>query len=209
MSRQPSLRSLLFCAALSSVPMLSGCFPVVAAGVGTAALAAIDRRTTGAQVEDEGIELRAANQISQRLGDKAHINVTSFNRIVLLTGEVHDEAARSQLEVIVSGLQNVKGVSNEAVVGMISSLTDRSNDALITSKVKARFVDASRFNAVHVKVVTEASVVYLMGLVTRTEADAAKQIASTTSGVKRVVAVFDIITDAQARELDSGGRAKK
>ena len=193
------------CAAM--VPQLQGCFPLIAAGAGTAALSAlsvIDRRTTGTQVEDEGIELRASNRIGERYGDKAHVNVTSFNRNVLLTGEVPDENSRTALEKLVLGVPNVRGTTNDVAVAGASSLTSRSNDSFLTSKVKARFVDANRFNAVHVKVVTENSVVYLLGLVTQKEADAAVEIARTTGGVRKVIKVFEYCreTDEACRPRD-------
>ena len=187
------------CAAM--VPQLQGCFPMLAAGAGTAAFSIVDRRTTGTQVEDEGIELRASNRISERYGDKAHVNVSSFNRSVLLTGEVPDENARGALEKLVLGVPNVRGVTNDVAVAGAASLASRSNDAFITSKVKARFVDAGKFNAVHVRVVTENSVVYLLGLVLQREADAAVEIARTTGGVRKVVKVFEY-----CRETDDACR---
>ena len=173
------------------LPQLQGCFPMIAAGAGTAALSVIDRRTTGTQVDDEGIELRISNRAGERVGDKGHVSVTAYNRNVLLTGEVPDESARVALEKIALGVPNVRGVTNELVVAGNPSLTARSNDAFLTSKVKARFVDAGKFNAVHVKVVTENGVAYLLGIVTQKEGDAAVEIARTTSGVRKVVKVFE------------------
>ena len=170
---------------------LQGCFPVVAAGAGTAVLSTLDRRTSGTQLEDEGIELRAGNRISERYGDKAHVTVISYNRAVLLSGEVPDAAARSEVEKIVRAVPNVRAVTNELVIGGPSSLGARSNDAILTSKVKARFVDANKFNPLHVKVVTESSVVYLLGIVTDREAADATEIARTTGGVKKVVRLFE------------------
>jgi osmotically-inducible protein OsmY len=170
---------------------LQGCFPVVAAGAGTAVLSAVDRRTSGTQIEDEGIELRATNRVSERYGDKVHTNITSYNRAVLVTGEVPDAAAKAEIEKMVRAVPNVRGVTNDLQVAGLSGLGQRSNDAFITSKVKARFVDASKFNAVHVKVVTEAGVVYLMGIVTEREAGDAVEIARTTGGVRKVVKVFE------------------
>ncbi len=187
------------------VPVLQGCFPVVAAGAGGAVLSALDRRTSGTQVEDEGIELRAGARLREKLGNRANINVTSFNRNVLLTGQVADEATRGEASVILAGVPNVRGVSNETEIAGVSSLTQRSNDALITSKVKARILDAQRVSANHVKVVTEMSKVYLMGLLTETEAKAAKEIAASTGGVAKVVAIFEIVTPEEARRLDQAG----
>lgn len=184
---------LALCAAMA--PQLQGCFPMIAAGAGTVALSAIDRRTTGTQVEDEGIELRASNRISERHGDKVHVNLTSFNRSVLLTGEAPDANTRAALEKIVLEVPNVRSVTNDVAVAGNASLASRSNDAFLTSKVKARFVDANRFNAVHVKVVTENGAVYLLGLVTQKEADAAVEIARTTGGVRKVIKVFEYCRD--------------
>jgi osmotically-inducible protein OsmY len=175
-----------------SVLVLQGCELALIGAGGAAAVTAIeDRRTAGAQIEDEGIELRAGNRISERFGDKAHVNVTAFNRWVLLTGEAPDEAARAEMEKLAAGVPNVRGVSNEVQVSGVSSLTSRASDSFITSKVKARFVDARKFSPVHVKVVTEAGIVYLMGVVTEKEADDAVEVARTTGGVRKVVKIFE------------------
>lgn len=173
------------------VTSLQGCFPVVAAGAGAAVVSAVDRRTSGTQVEDEGIELRASNRISERFGDKVHINVTSYNRAVLLTGEAPDAAAKAEIEKIVRAVPNVRGITNDVQIAGNASLGSRSNDAFITSKVKARFLDADKFNVVHVKVVTEGGVVYLLGVVTEKEAADAVEIARTTGGVRKVVRMFE------------------
>jgi osmotically-inducible protein OsmY len=194
-----NLRTLTLLAAL--VPLLSGCFGAAVVGVGAGALAYADRRLTEVQFTDEGIEIRAVNRISEKFGDRVHVNVTSYNRTVLLTGEVPDAAAKAEVEKVVAGVQNVKAISNELQVAGNSSLSSRSNDVYLTSKVKARFIDANRFAANHVKVVTEDAVVFLMGLVTHAESAAAVEIARTTGGVKKVVRVFEIISDAEARRL--------
>ncbi|MBM3351942.1 MAG: BON domain-containing protein [Betaproteobacteria bacterium] len=178
-------------AALLALP-LAGCVEMAAVGLGAAALSYEDRRTTGAQVEDEGLELRAANRIGERYGSKVHVNVTSFNRFVLLTGEAPDQATKAAIEKLVLELPSKpRGVSNELRVAGSSSLTARSNDTLITGKVKARFLDAKKFNPLHVKVVTEAATVYLMGIVTQAEASAAVEVTRTTGGVAKVVKVFE------------------
>lgn len=177
---------------------LSGCLGVAAVGVGTAALSAVDRRTTGAQVDDEGIELRAGNRVNERFGDKVHFNITSYNRSALLTGEVPDEVAKSEIEKIVTGTANVRSVTNDLQVAGGASLSSRASDATITGKVKARFLDANQFNAFQVKVVTEASVVYLMGIVTESEAAAAVEVARTTGGVRKVVKVFEYCKPSDA-----------
>jgi osmotically-inducible protein OsmY len=171
--------------------LLQGCIEMAVVGAGAAVVSVENRRTTGAQFEDESIELRAANRIRERFGDKAHINVTSYNRAVLLTGEAPEERIKAEAEKIVLGLANVRGVTNEIQIEGSSSLGSRSNDGFITSKVKARFVDASRFNVLHVKVVTESGIVYLLGIVTEKEADAAVEIARTTGGVRKVVKIFE------------------
>jgi osmotically-inducible protein OsmY len=184
------------------VPALQGCFPLVATGVGTGALMVSDRRSSGAYVEDEAIEWKAAAQIKEKLGDHVHVNVTSYNRNVLLTGEAPDAGMRDQLPRLISVVPNVRGVTNDVQVAGHSSLTSRSNDTLITSKVKARMIDSASVQANQIKVVTEASTVYLMGMVTQQEADAATQVARTTDGVKKVVRVFEYISADEARRLD-------
>ncbi len=189
-------RTLILLAVL--VPVLSGCFGAAAVGVGAGALIYADRRQAETIVTDEGIEIRTGNGISEKFGSNTHVNVTSYNRTVLLTGEVPDAAAKAEIEKITSTVAHVKAISNELQIGTVSTLSSRSNDTYITSKVKARFIDASQFSANHVKVVTEAGVVYLMGFVTQKEANAAVEVARTTGGVKKVVRVFEIISDADA-----------
>ncbi len=184
-------------------PALSGCFGAAVVGVGAGALLIADRRPTETYLTDEGIEVRSGTRIKERFGDKVHVNVGSFNRSALLTGEVPDAAAKAEVEKIVSGVPNLKSISNELQIAGISSLGSRSNDAYITSKVKARFVDANKFAVNHVKVITEAGTVYLLGLVTRQEADAAVEIARTTGGVLKVVRVFEIVSDEKAQQLDN------
>jgi len=177
--------------ALLSALGLQGCVGVAVVGAGSAAVSAMDRRTTGVQIEDERIELVSSNRYGEKFGDKAHINITSYNRNVLLTGEVADAAARNEVEKIVRGVPNVRGITNDLQVGPLATLSSRASDAGTTGKVKARFVDAGKFNAVHVKVVTEASVVYLLGIVTEAEAGDAVEVARTTGGVRKVVKVFE------------------
>jgi osmotically-inducible protein OsmY len=180
----------LICA-LSAGLLLQGCVPV-AAVVGGATVGSInDRRTSGTQIDDEGIELRASNRISERFGSLAHVNVTAFNRSVLLTGEVPNAATKAEIEKLVSGVTNVRGVTNDLQVAGSSALTSRANDTYLTSKVKARFVDVNHFNPFHVKVVTENSTVYLLGIVTEAEAKSATEIARTTGGVRKVVRLFE------------------
>jgi len=176
---------------LAVVPVLQGCFPVVATGVGAGALMAVDRRTSGAYVEDEGIELKASNLIENKFKDKVHVNVTSYNRRILLTGEAPSEAVKLEAEQVVKGVANVVGVTNEIAIGDLTSFSSRSNDTYITSKVKARMLDARKFSANNVKVVTENGVVFLLGLVNNKEAEDAVEITRTTSDVKKVVKVFE------------------
>ena len=191
------------------LPALQGCFPAVAAGVGTGVMATLDRRSRGTQTEDESIEWKAGSRIGDKLRDRGHFNFTSYDRKVLISGEVASAEIKAEAENIVAGIPNVRGVYNELVVGPSSSLTDRSNDSFITSKVKSRSVDNGKFNPLHVKVVTEAGTVFLLGMLTQAEADAAIQVARTTSGVKKVVPLFEILTPSKARELDATQSDKK
>jgi osmotically-inducible protein OsmY len=181
---------------------LSACVPLLMGGavVGTA-LVATDRRTSGAQLEDEGIELRAASRLREALGDRAHINVTSFNRRVLISGEVPTEPDRQLVEQTVSRVENVRAVVNELAVLGNSGLTQRSNDSLITGKVKAGLVDSKDLFANAFKVSTERGTTYLMGRVTQREADRATEVARTTGGVQKVVKVFEIISEDELRNL--------
>lgn len=192
---------LLLLAALA--PGLVGCVPAAAVGAGAGALMITDRRHAETYLSDEGIEIRAANRIGEKFGDRAHVNVTSYNRMVLITGEAPDAAARGEVEKIVGGVPNVRTIANELQVAGTSSLAARGTDTFLTSKVKARFLDHNKFPPTKVKVVTEAGAVYLMGLVTQREADAAVEIARTTGGVQKVVRLFEIISEEQARTLDS------
>lgn len=150
-----------------------------------------DRRTSGIFIEDEGIELKSSRRIHQQYGNSVHINVTSYNRVVLLTGEVSSDELKSNIERLVMGVDNVRRIHNEIAVASMTSLASRSNDVLLTSKVKARFLAERKFHISHVKIVTENSVVYLMGIVKRQEADNAAKIASSTSGIRKVVKVFE------------------
>lgn len=184
-------------------PSLAGCFGVAAVGMGAGALMLADRRPSETYVTDEGIEMRASNGISEKYRDRVHVNVTSYNRTVLITGEVPDAAAKADIEQIVATKPNVKATQNELRISGLSALGGRSNDTLITSKVKGRFVDYGKFSANLVKVVTEGGTVYLLGLVTRNEGDEATQIARETSGVLGVVRLFEYISEEEARRLDN------
>jgi len=175
---------------LSVVPM-SGCVPVVAGGVGAGILMADDRRTSGTYLMDQEIELKVANWIRDNQGENTHVNVTSYNRRVLLTGEVPDATVHAKVQEIAKSTPNVREVQNELAIGAKSAFTARTNDGYITAKVKTRFLDDKRFSANHVKVVTEAGTVYLMGMVRRDEGNAAAEIAARTGGVSKVVKVFE------------------
>jgi len=171
---------------------LAACVPAVIGVGGAAAYTALeDRRSTGTQIDDESIEVRAGNRIHDRFGDTAHVNVTAFNRIALLTGEVQDERARDEAEKIARAVPMVRGVTNDLQISPVSPLGSRTNDSYVTSKVKARFLDGQRFSPLHVKVVTEAGVVYLLGMVTEAEGNEAVELARTTGGVRKVVKVFE------------------
>ena len=159
--------------AATGVALLQGCFPLAVTGVGAAALMASDRRTSGMYVEDEAIEWKAFARLREFNGRGAHVNPTSFNRNVLLTGQAPTEQLKKELEDAVRRIENVREVTNEVTVAGASSLASRGNDALITSNVKARMVNNGKFSPNHVKVLTEANTVYLMGLVTPAESDAA------------------------------------
>jgi osmotically-inducible protein OsmY len=176
-----------------AVPAIQSCAPLaVGAAAGGAILLADDRRTTGIYIEDENIEWKAAAR-AREVSSLAHVNATSYNRKVLLTGEAPSEEEKKRIEEAVAKVPSVREVANELQIGGASSLASRGSDGLITSNVKARMVNNGKFSVNHVKVLTEAGVVYLMGLVTPAEGDAAASIARTTSGVTRVVKVFEYI----------------
>jgi osmotically-inducible protein OsmY len=182
---------------------LSACIPLVVGGAAMTAMVASDRRTSGTQLEDETIELRGASRMSDTFRDRAHINVTSYNRQVLVTGEVADEAAKQQAEQVISRVENVRSVVNELVVAGNSSYGPRSTDTLITGKVKAALVDASDLFAGAFKVVTERGTVFLMGRVTQREADRATAIARRIDGVQRVVRIFELISEEEMRRVQT------
>lgn len=188
-------------AALALVMGLGACAPLMVGGFVGGAMVATDRRTSGTQLEDEGIELRSANRIREMVGDRVHVNITSYNRQVLLTGEVPNDRDRQYLAKLVSEVDNVRSVVNELAVMPASSLGDRSTDALITGKIKASMLDSKDIFASAYKVVTERGNVYLMGRVTQREANRATDIARTVGGVKKVVRVFEVITEDELKAL--------
>ena len=178
-------------ALITAATLASGCIALIGAGGAAAVSALEDRRTSGTQIEDSGIEERAQGRIKERFGERAHVNVTAYNRTVLLTGEAWDETTRAEIEKIVAAVPNVRSVTNEIQVGSLSSSGSRTNDTALTAKVKGRLLNVKGLNPYHVKVVTEAGVVYLLGLVTEPEAEAAADVARTTGGVRKVVKVFE------------------
>lgn len=197
-----SLRAAVVAAALAGSTLLSACAPLVVGGAmlgGT--LMATDRRTSGAQIEDQSIELKAMNRVREVIGDRGHVSITSYNRVVLITGEVLSEADKATVEQAVQRVQNVKSTVNELGIMAPTSLTSRSNDALLTSKVKATFIDAKDLYANAVKVTAERGTVYLLGRVTEREAERATELARTVGGVQRVVRLFEIITEQELADL--------
>jgi osmotically-inducible protein OsmY len=179
-------------AILAAVPFLDGCAPaVIAVGAGYTAVVANDQRSTGAQLDDESIELKIATSAGSKWGNEVHLNATSYNGIVLLTGEAPSTVVQDEITKIAKSTDRVRSVQNEMVIGPVTDLAARTNDTYITSKVKTRLLEDEKFKALYVKVVTERSVVYLMGIMTRQEGEAAAQVAATTAGVARVVKVFE------------------
>ena len=188
-------------AAVAGASLLSGCAPLVVGGAVVGGLVAVDRRTSGTQLEDEAIELKVANAVNKELGERVHLNVTSYNRRALLTGEVRSEADRARATLLAQSQENVKDVVNDLMVGAPSSLTQRTKDAVITGQVKAAFLDAKDLQSNAVKVITERGVVYLMGRVTTREAQRATDIARGIGGVAKVVRVFEDISEDELKRL--------
>ena len=176
---------------------LSACAPVIIGGAVMGSFVATDRRTSGTQLEDEGIELRGASRIRDNLGDRGHINITSYSRQVLLTGEVPSAQDKQLAEQVVSKVENVRSIVNDIAILGDSTLSQRSADALATGRVKAGLVDARDLFSNAFKVVTERGTTYLMGRVTQREADRATDIARSTTGVHKVVRVLDIISEEE------------
>lgn len=180
---------------------LGGCAALVVGGAVGTAFVFSDRRTSGVLLEDQAIELKAANRIREAVGERGHVNVTSYNRTVLLTGEVASEADRNAIEQTVSRIANLRSTLNELAVMGSSSVAARSNDAILTSKVKASYLDAKDIQANAIKVVTERGSVFLMGRLTEREATRAAELARGVSGVQKVVRVFEILTEAELAGL--------
>jgi len=185
-----------------TVPALQGCFPAVVAGAAVGVMSAHDRRTTGTQTDDETTEWRARARVPEQYKAQSRVNFTSYNRRLLITGEVPNEDAKSAIEAEARKLEGVREVYNELAIGPISTLSQRSNDSFIDSKVKARLVDSNQVSANHIKVVTERGATYLMGVVNDREAKVAISVARTTAGVRKVVNILEVLPEEDIRRLD-------
>lgn len=198
-----SLRTPAVLAALVGALLAGGCAaPLVVGGamVGTA-LSVTDRRTTGAQLEDQAIELKTISRVREAVADRGHVNTTSYNRSVLITGEVPSEADRQAVEQAIARIENVRSTVNELALAGNSSLGSRTNDGVLTSKVKATFIDAKDLQSNAIKVTTERGTAYLMGIVTEREAARATELARSVGGVTKVVRVFEVISEAELAQL--------
>lgn len=204
--RHPARRSLI-ALVLAGSSLLGGCAPLLFGGalVGGSLLAA-DRRTSGAQLDDQAIEVKARNRVREVIGEQGHVSVTSYNRVVLLTGEVPAEADRKAIGLTVGQIENVRSVVNELVASGASSWTGRSSDSLLTGRVKSALLASDNALASHVKVVTERGTVYLMGRVVEAEAQRATEIARSVSGVQKVVRVFEMIGEADLPKAPAAAR---
>ena len=186
---------------------LSACGVIAVTGVAATATIMADRRTPGVQAIDKGIELQASGALDQKFGDNAHINITSFNQKVLLTGEAKTAAIKRDAESYVKGMKNVRSVFNELIIGPNSSYTMRANDAYLESKIKTQMIFTQQLPSNSMVITAEGTSIYLMGILTQSEADLAKKIASNTNGVKDVYAYFDIISDGEKTRLEKAGKA--
>lgn len=193
--------------ALLVVTQLTACGVLAVGGVAAGAAVAADRRAPAVQVIDKGIELEAGNALAKRFGDNAHINVTSFNQKVLLTGEVKDADIKGEAGAYVKAMKNARSVFNELVIGPNSSYTSRANDSYLESKLKTQMIFTDQLPSNSMTIVAEGSSIYLLGILTQGEADLAKKIASNTNGVKDVYAYFDIISEEEKVRLEKQGKA--
>jgi osmotically-inducible protein OsmY len=203
-------RAVLTAVAVATLGLsLQACAPLVVGGVAaTGVMVAVDRRTSGTQLEDEAIELKAASQVRDALGDKGHINFNSFNRQLLLTGEVPTEADKAKVERVAAQVENVRSVVNELAVLGNSSLTQRSSDTLVSGRVKAAIVDAKDLSIHAFDVITERGTVYLMGRVTQREANRVTDVVRSVQGVQRVVRVFEVISEEELARMQPKQPAK-
>ena len=203
--RRASLALVLLASTLGT---LTACFPLAVGGAVVGGMVATDRRTTGTVVEDEGIELRSASRIREALGDRGHVNVTSYNRQVLLTGEVPSAQDKQLVEQIVAGVDNVRNIVNELAVLGSSTLSQRSSDSLVSGRIKAGLLDASDLSSNAFNITTERGTVYVMGRVTPREAKRATEIISATSGVQKVVRILETISEEELARLQSSPPAR-
>lgn len=194
-------RLLLVCLAVAGSGLLGGCVALAGGAVVGGATMVVDRRTTGTQIDDQTIELRASSAITAALGDRGNVSATSYNRVVLLTGEVPTEADRAKVEAAVAKVENVRAVVNELAVMPSSSMSQRTNDSITTGKVKAALFDAKGIQAAAIKVVTDRGNVYLMGRVTEAESTIAGNTTRAVAGVGKVIKVFEIITPAEQAQM--------
>ncbi|GAB4090322.1 BON domain-containing protein [Hydrogenophaga soli] len=203
-------RAVLTAVAVATLGLsLQACAPLVVGGVAaTGVMVAVDRRTSGTQLEDETIELKAASQVRDALGDKGHINFNCFNRQLLLTGEVPTEADKAKVERIAGQVENVRSVVNELAVAGNSSLSQRSSDTLVSGRVKAAIVDDKSLSIHAFDVITERGTVYLMGRVTQREANRVTDVVRSVSGVQRVVRVFEVISEEELARIQPKQPAK-
>ncbi|QWE16693.1 BON domain-containing protein [Polynucleobacter sp. AP-Nino-20-G2] len=194
-------------AALTLTSFLSSCAVVAVGGVAAGASVMADRRTPAVQAIDKGIGLEVENALDKKFGDSAHINVTSFNQKVLLTGEVKDADMKEQAAAYAKANKNVRSVFNELVIGPVSTYSARANDSYLESKIKTQMIFTDKLPSNSMTIVAEGSSVYLMGILTENEAEIAKKVASNTNGVKDVYAYFDIISEAEKTRLEKQGKA--
>jgi len=204
MTKQLKRRTIKLMALGVSASILSGCFPLVAGGMAGGALVIADRRSPGTQATDRGIQLEAESFLTKKYGDNIHINVSVFNRRVLLTGETRTEAIKTSVEADIKNMKNVTAIFNEMVAAPISGFSARANDSYLTTRIKAILIATEGVPSNSMKVITEASKVYLMGIVTDAEANRAVEIARSVPGVKQVTKVFDLISEADKKRLDGG-----
>ena len=195
--------------AIITASQLSACGVLAVGGVAAGASVLADRRTPGVQAIDKGVELEANNALDKKFGDNAHINVTSFNQKVLLTGEAKDADVKNEAGAYVKTMKNVRSSFNELVIGPNSSYTSRANDSYIESKIKTQMIFTDKLPSNSMVIVAEGSSVYLMGILTQNEADLAKKIASNTNGVKDVFVYFDIISEEEKNRLEKQGKAEQ
>jgi osmotically-inducible protein OsmY len=208
MTAKTSLRLTLLAGALAASTALTACAPLLLGGALLGgSMVAIDRRSSGAQVDDQAIELKSINRVKEVIGDRGYVSITSYNRLVLIIGEVPSEADKAAVEQAISRIDSVRSIVNELAIAPTSSFANHSNDALLTSKVKASMVDAKDVQAQAFKVVTERGIVYLMGRVTEREASRAADITRGVSGVQKVVKVFEIVSEAELAAVQTAAPA--